>query len=183
MMIMLLSNLIILFVFSLTNLVRTTDCLAIDRRATKKGLYSFQFSYFKSSDEESESGSAGFKYNGYLRPFGQIQGGGKFDYDSENGYGGKINVGTTDTNNLNHTINGLEAVYQFNQTSVDIVTGISAFDQKANFQLNIAQDGTIDIQFDLHSEMAGDLVCQPSDQMEKDGNSNEMICTFTTNAN
>ncbi|PWN37616.1 uncharacterized protein FA14DRAFT_183555 [Meira miltonrushii] len=156
------------------------NAASIERRAGRtKQLYSFKFSYFNESDGETESGKTGFNYDGFLRPFGRISGGGGFDYEADTGYEGGINIGTTDPDNVNKTINGLGAGYRFNETNVDIGAGISAFDQKVNFQLDIAKDGTIFVHFDVQSNST-DLVCQPSD--ESDDSSSGIVCTATPNA-
>lgn len=158
----------------------SVNAASIEERAFgRKQLYSFKFSYFNESDGETESGKTGFNYDGFLRPFGHIQGGGGFDYEAQDGYGGGINIATTDPDNVNKTINGLGAGYRFNATNVDIGAGISAFDQKVNFQLDIAKDGTIFVHFDVQSDST-DLVCQPSD--ESDDNSSGIVCTTAPDA-
>jgi len=163
--------------FYLTILNISVNAIAIEKRAGRKQLYNFKFSYFNSSDEETASGKTGFNYDGYLRPFGHIQGGGGFDYEADDGFGGGSNIGLSDPNDVNKTISGLGTGFRFNQSNVDIGAGISAFDQKVNFQLDIAKDGTIFVQFDVQGGSATNLDCQPSDESDQD--SSGMVCTAT----
>lgn len=154
------------------------NAVAIEQRAGRKQLYNFRFGYYNDSGEES--GKIGFTFDGYLRPFGNIQGGGNFNYDVEDGYGGEIDLKTSEPNNVNASINGLGVSYALNENDVDIKTGISAFDQNINFNLDIAKDGTVNVSFDVQSD-GTTLDCGPSDQA--DNTTSGILCTATPDAN
>ena len=129
----------------------------------------FTVQYLNRTSKTDHPGLVGFTLDGDLQKFGHIAGDGTFNYDADKGYGNGFNIGVTDLKNTSKSIAGIGGGSSFNQTNVNVGAGISAFDQKVNFNLNIAKGGIVTANFDLSGDSANTLNCTPFDENGRKG--------------
>lgn len=136
----------------------------------------FKVQYLNRTSKTDHPALVGFTVDGTLEKFGHIAGDGTFNYEEGKSFGGGFNIGQTDAKDTSKAIAGIGGGYSFNQTDVNVGAGISAFDQKVNFSLNIAKGGIVSVSFDLSGSSAKSLNCKPTDVNGTKG----MTCTTAT---
>lgn len=133
----------------------------------------FTVQYLNKTSKNDHPGLVGYTVTGKLEKFSSIAGDGTFTYEADKNYGGGFNIGTNDIKDPKKAISGIGGGYSFNQTAVNVGAGISAFDQKVNFNLNIDKAGIVTVRFDLNGTSANTLNCKPSNENHVKG----MACT------
>lgn len=133
----------------------------------------FTVQYLNRTSKNDHPALVGYTVDGTLDKFGHIAGDGTFNYEAGKSYGGGFNIGVTDAKDTTKSIAGIGGGYSFNQTDVNVGAGISAFDQKINFSLNIAKGGVVTAKFDLSGTSAKTLNCAPFDENGVKG----IVCT------